>query len=291
MLPCLNCLADPLFFQRHGIAPPTERGFCPYCGSSDVPIVRLRGISGGAGKSQLNWKIWCEAAKRGTAGIREYADMFYDLAVDLKYLSTPLTKGATLFRARRGFRTSPNGTKRPYQNGEIGVPPDGQRRAGRANKEGEPVLYCAEQEQTAVAEVRPARGQLISVCRVRLREDCSILDLAATPSGGPLPPAQAWQWLEILGFLRAFEAELAKPLERDDDPSDYVSCQIFAQSVTSHRLSGIRFRSSLNPGGANTVLLEPSAAEILESRLVQVTRLQIEYESRPGGLFVPGLVD
>jgi len=288
---CLNCIADPSLFRINRISPPRVRGICAYCGASDVPVLRLEGFHDPARRSLLTWRRWCEAAKREPAKVSEYAEMFYDLAVDLSGLATVLRAGRILYRARRGCHAHPDGKRIPYEREDIGAPPEGKRQAGRANREGRAVLYCADQEQTAVAEVRPGRGQLVSVCEARVCNDTKVLDLSASLDRGPLPVEQAFPWLEILGFLRAFEAELAHPLERDDAPSDYLPCQRFAESVEGHGVLGLRYRSSVHPGGANLVLFDPASAEILDSKLVQVTDTRIEYDVRPRGLFLPGVAE
>lgn len=52
---------------------------------------------------------------------------------------------------------------------------------GRANGNGKVVLYCADQEGTAVAEVRSARGEYVSVAEVRAARELEILDLVSDP--------------------------------------------------------------------------------------------------------------
>ena len=49
--------------------------------------------------------------------------------------------------------------------------------AGRANKEGSSVFYAADQEKTAVAEIGPYRGMVVSVCEARATEKLIIIDL------------------------------------------------------------------------------------------------------------------
>ena len=47
----------------------------------------------------------------------------------------------------------------------------------------------------------------------------------------------------------------------------------------------------MNPGGSNIVLFEPTAAEMHDSKLVQITETRIEYEARPRGLFLPRVAE
>ena len=46
-----------------------------------------------------------------------------------------------------------------------------------SNAEGQAVLYVADEEKTAVSEVRPALGFYVSVANLTLKRDCRVLDL------------------------------------------------------------------------------------------------------------------
>jgi cobalt-zinc-cadmium resistance protein CzcA len=59
--------------------------------------------------------------------------------------------------------TDAQGSPRPFQGEEIGAPPRERAKPGRANREGDVVLYVADQQSTAVAEQRPWRGLHVSV--------------------------------------------------------------------------------------------------------------------------------
>jgi hypothetical protein len=99
------------------------------------------------------------------------------LAEDFYQLAVTLAKGTTLFRARRGFRPGDYGERHAFAGDEIGAPPTEKAAPGRVNVKGQRVLYCTDQEATAVAEVRPARGFYVSVATMTLNRDVRILDL------------------------------------------------------------------------------------------------------------------
>lgn len=66
----------------------------------------------------------------------------------------------------------------PFQGQDIGAPPAARRLPGRANTQVEASLYCATEETTAIAEMRPARGAWLSVCSLTLLRDVVLVDLA-----------------------------------------------------------------------------------------------------------------
>jgi len=82
----------------------------------------------------------------------------------------------TFSRARLGFKLDENEERLPWDGTEIGAPPADKASAGRANAAGQVVLYVADEEKTAVSEVRPALGFCVSssksdieACLSRLR--------------------------------------------------------------------------------------------------------------------------
>ena len=83
----------------------------------------------------------------------------------------------TLYRARPGFATTSGNDKIPWTGKEIGASPAG--KIGRANRTGKVVLYCADEMRTAIAEVRPSRGLIVSCAQLRLNADVTVLDLVA----------------------------------------------------------------------------------------------------------------
>lgn len=142
---------------------------------------------------------------------------------DLRRYEACLPAGTTTFyRARRGFDPASADEKRPWSGKEIGANPNGE--ASRANRAGRVVLYCAEQMKTAVAEVHPTRGLIVSVAQLRLTADVTVLDLVtAARESAHLDPfrtegAELPYWLELHGLLFRFAWAMAKSLEHDDNP-------------------------------------------------------------------------
>lgn len=116
-----------------------------------------------AGPTMLEeWNDYC-------ADVKEHPDKKPDLPAlfdeELGRQEAEVRQGTILYRARLGFNKT-EGAIEPYAGAEIGPPPSGKAKPGRANRSGEVVLYIADQEETSIAEVRPARGLLVSVAEV-----------------------------------------------------------------------------------------------------------------------------
>jgi hypothetical protein len=182
----------------------------------------------------------------------------------------------TLYRARLGFRLDTYGGKVPYQDAEIGAPPLDQARPGRANKRCEVVLYAAEEFETAVAEVRPARGLLVSVGEAAIKRSIRILDLLHEPPEiDPFTNEDFAYWIEFWGLMGEFARALSRPLERDDQSEiDYRPSQWLTKWFKNKGFEGIRYPSALHSEGVNVVLFDPSNAEFRQSSLVRVDKVE-----------------
>lgn len=185
--------------------------------------------------------------------------------------------GTVLYRARLGFVRGSEGDE-PFGGSAIGAPPPEKACPGRANAMGKVVLYCADQEDTAVAEVRPARGEYVSVAEVRGAGELEILDLVTEPEWpNPFTDDAVSYWVEFAGLLAAFAEQLSKPLRSRDDPADYIPSQKLAGFIQTARVDGIRYPSAMAPRGTNVVLFDPSVVHIGASRLVEIVEMKVEY--------------
>jgi hypothetical protein len=184
--------------------------------------------------------------------------------------------GATLYRSVRGFAVGQYGERIPFR---VGAPPEGRALAGRGNVEDDRVLYCADQEKTAIAEVRPPLGYRVSIGTLRLVREARILDLTKDVDDlNPFTTESLGWFVEIRSLLGGFDEEMSRPLERDDDKTHYVPCQRLAQYIREEGFDGIRYSSALCPGGSNVMLFDPSIADVLECRLVRISQLELKYE-------------
>jgi hypothetical protein len=186
-------------------------------------------------------------------------------------------EGTTLYRARRGFIRGVDGLK-PYQGSDIGAPPSEEAGPGRANAEGEVVLYCTIKEPTAIAEVRPVTGEYVSVAEINTRRELNIVDLMAEPElPNPFVDDAINYRLELAGLLAGFANELSKPLRSRDDPTGYIPSQKLTEIIKATNVDGLIYPSAIQPNGANIVLFDPSACDIGPSRLVEVVDTRVNY--------------
>ncbi len=190
-----------------------------------------------------------------------------------------LKRGTPLRRARLGYREVGE-YRLPWDAQRLGAPPPSKTKPGRANVKGRPVLYAADDDDTAVSEVRPAIGHVLSLGNFRLKRPARIIDLTQPMTmGNPFSAEDSWEAEDTGELLQAFGAELAAPLSRDDRPGrDYKASQVICRTIRRAGYDGIRYPSAMRSGGTNLVFFDPKIAKLVTARLVVVKALSLAYE-------------
>jgi RES domain-containing protein len=155
---------------------------------------------------------------------------------------------------------------------------------GRANSKGIPALYVATERNTAIAEVRPWVGAMVSVARLRLNRQIVIVDctmdqgqlgaaiLEIADFSEPLPKTprdlERYAWSDI-------DDAFARPVSGSDDVADYAPTQILAEAFRHEGYSGVAYRSSLGDG-LNIALFNLEDADVVRRSLVRVESVTVE---------------
>lgn len=228
------------------------------------------------------WQQFADEVKSDPTRALKFRDAdFHEFLINEELIGSRTMRipaGTVLYRARLGFTRSVDGDK-PHQGLAMGAPPPKKAGPGRANAKGKVVLYCADEESTAVAEVRPARGEYVSVAEVRAIKELEILDLTTEPEWpNPFTDDAVTYRVEFAGLLAAFAEELSKPLRSRDDPTDYIPSQKLVELIQTARVDGIRYPSAMAPSGANIVLFDPLVGYIGTSRLVEIVETKVAYQ-------------
>jgi len=156
------------------------------------------------------WEQYCSDVRENP---NEALPLDEFLTEDLARLSLTLPLGTKFHRARPGFKCGEYGEREAYKNGDMGAPPTEKAKAGRVNIDQQRVLYCADQEATAVAEVRPPRGFYVTVASVTVNREVRIIDLVKGPPGINPFITDTLRWdVEVGSLLIAFGEEMSLPL-------------------------------------------------------------------------------
>ena len=158
---------------------------------------------------------------------------------------------------------------------------------GRANPRGIPCLYMADDRHTAIAEVRPWIGSLVSLAIMRLLRDQRVVDCRGDgkrgriyPEGEPTPAErEAAVWYHVSKAFR-------EPVLRDDDRAGYAPTQIVAEAFRDHGYDGIVYGSGFGTGATNVVLFDTSVAELVACEIHEIRDVKLRHEEVDNPYFV-----
>jgi hypothetical protein len=161
----------------------------------------------------------------------------------------------------------------------MGAPPKEIASSGRLNPEGIPFLYGAQEEKTAVSEVRPWMGAAVTVARLRLLQDLRIVDVcrdstSEKPYESDAEHGADFTWRGVISYFFSI------PYQPSETVS-YAPTQYLAEAFRTHGFGGIRYDSAMVPGGRNLVLFDPGHAKVTSTYLVVVAEVNYEYKRDP----------
>lgn len=204
-------------------------------------------------------------------------------------IAVTVPQGQEWFRARLGVQAHFSRAEgwngklvfQPYQDHALGSPPPAKAKAGRLNRDGVSFLYLASDPETACAEIRPHPSHHLSVGRFRSVRDLRIADLEADIADFASSDTE----LDFYAFVYAADGAMSLPV-RPDEEGRYSITQLIADVLRQHGFDGVAFKSSIQPGGRNICLFQPSACVyVADSALVRhVKHLRYEIEEVPSVL-------
>ena len=208
-----------------------------------------------------------------------------------------ISQGATLWRAQLGVDYRPI-----YAQGDdeevLGEEPMGflsarmtplvdKTRAGRVNSEGIPVLYLASSKKTAISEVRPWAGSLVSVAQFRILRDLKAINLSQAYNE---QPRRLLTWQQFLGTKKPdpetvvkiiwsdIDNAFAQPVSRSENITDYIPTQILAELFSETGYDAVIYRSSLVRDHLNVAVFDLGTASILNCTAHEVSAIHVKYK-------------
>lgn len=211
---------------------------------------------------------WAEHLRRvDRFHLREDDERLVERIVEysIQHRSHQLASHQSLYRARL------NGIdeRQAKPSSEMGAPPPNLARPGRMNPLGIPYLYVALDRATAIAEVRPWLGALLSVARLSPQRTLRVVNLNYRDVKPPEMQVQKGEQQDYLAFLLFMSRTLARSQDRNDELS-YIPTQYFAEKSKRRGLDGIIYFSVLHEEGSNLVLLDVDIATVKDVSLHEV---------------------
>jgi hypothetical protein len=152
---------------------------------------------------------------------------------------------------------------------EVGPTPRSKARSGRMSPEGVVALYCALEDETAIAELRPAIGDVTAVISLSFTRQLRLLNFArlerVLDAGWGAYLAEDYDRIrDTRVFLRKLHDLISQPVAPGHE-ADYLITQTMAEylsHVHEPQFDGIMFKSVQRAGGTNVVIF--SEKDLLE---------------------------
>jgi hypothetical protein len=156
---------------------------------------------------------------------------------------------------------------------------------GRANAKGIPCLYVGTHEQTAVAEVRPWIGALVSVARLRTTRPLRLVNCTTDDRRILLYSSEPGPEERQRAVWRDIDRAFSRPVSRSDDVASYAPTQVLAEAFRQSGLDGVAYASAVGHGH-NIAIFDTADAEVVSCGLVEIRGITVEYKQADNPYFV-----
>jgi hypothetical protein len=198
------------------------------------------------------------------------------------------------YRARNGFskKELPDASIEFHAYGpEDFKPPDKSKaKAGRLNPEGIAYYYLAQDDMTAVAEIKPWIRDWTSLGRFIVLRNQRIVD--TTVDNKRPSPTEDVNWHRN-GYPEFNQHELenynwgalnwlfGKPISPEESQLEYIATQYIAEAFKTNGWDGICYSSSFTRN-FNYAFFDDSSLKLIESELIEITKVSYQYRSIGG---------
>lgn len=149
---------------------------------------------------------------------------------------------------------------------------------GRANPKGMPYLYVATDKETAMSEVRPSLGAILSVGEFKPTRELKVINFSVHQGKMKFFLQEPDETKRDEVVWTHMDNAFSIPTSNNDIHSDYVPTQIIAELIKSLGYDGIAYKSSL-ASGHNIALFDLESATISECNIYKVNKVNYGFES------------
>lgn len=194
----------------------------------------------------------------------------------------PIASGTILHRGQIGY----DEFESEGQTRIKGYPPSRMKpilnkgKEGRANPKGITYLYLANDENTALAELRPSFGQYMSSAQLKVQRNLRLVNCYSvsrhyTHIECIFNPPKSQEEIGNAVWSMINEA-YSRPITNADETSDYVPTQILAEFFKSQGFDGVCHKSSLGIG-YNYILFKLSDADVINCTVMEAKSISYEF--------------
>ena len=177
-----------------------------------------------------------------------------------------IAKDTLFYRARtsQGLKIHEDGEiySPSYSEDDLLAPPPEKASNGRANPQGIPYLYLAEDAQTAIAEIKPDIGDNITIASFCLAKDIKVVDITAgVPSLIEAIYSKDKQSFDHLWF--GIKMSFQVPVKAGH-PLGYLPTQYITELFKTEGYDGIKFNSVQNQEKFNLTLFDKANVNFID---------------------------
>ena len=156
---------------------------------------------------------------------------------------------------------------------------------GRANPKGIPHLYTATTKETAMAEVRPWLGSLVSIAQFKTKKNMVLIDCSVHHGRTPLYLDEPNPIEREKAVWTHIDNAFSKPMTNNDRVADYVPTQIIAELFKCNGFDGIAYKSMLGEG-YNIALFDVESAKLVNCNLFDLKNISFSFEQAANPYFI-----
>jgi len=238
-------------------------------------------------KSWRSYQDFARAVKYQNRYIRDpdVEEFLQTLLFITKGRKKRIPKGKLFWRAQLGYCLEPvevdgehvDDLPRAFRFDRM-TPFRGAATEGRANPKGIPYLYVATQKDTALSEVRPWLGSLISLAQVKTLRDIVIIDCTLKNREDSIYFEEPESEKKELAVWCDIDRAFSEPVTPNDRVADYVPTQILTELFKSKGFDGIAYRSRFGAKGFNLALFDLAAAKVINCSLYETRDVSFHFE-------------
>lgn len=224
------------------------------------------------GNKILSWQDFKKELKHDNRYFPKKAPSYDHLNGLLQYLIMPGNKIPDYL-----YRSRVNEDNNPIEISKMGKPPAKISTAGRANPIGIPYLYIASNIKTAIAEIRPHKGDILTIAKFKIKESLKLADLRnprQSISPFALDEDSLNQIFMDLDYLSHLGEELSKPILPREAHLEYLSSQYLCELIKHCGFDGVIYKSSVGDGD-NYAIFSDNKLEAMETTVYSVDNIEI----------------
>ena len=207
--------------------------------------------------------------KRTHSFINEFKEVFNkeDKSTIIKLFTSEYLYRARLIKNEKDDCIGTSELFKGFDETNSFVPPELICNSGRLNYEHLPYLYAANNEHTAIVEIRPQLNQKVSVAKIQINKELDLLNLTKSCN-----PKEANYKQEA--FIDIISEALYTPIN-DDEKGKYINTQIIADVVKEMGYDGIAHLSSMDKDGMNYCIFNYENCKPISSEIYIPKRVEM----------------